>query len=262
MSTPATTPLTYNGYVTQIANLAVYTTTTQSGVITPSDSGFATLIPQMLNYSELRIQRDLDLIGAQNTISYTATTSNLSIPIDDFVTVETITSVPTATPTAQPALLLPTTREFIMAVYGINGTFVGPPQYFAPSIGPGVTYTAGSSAMTYLLGPTPDQSYTISATGMSRLTTLNTYNTTATAGVNTTLISTYFPDLLLMASMVFISGYQRNFGRQSDDPSMSVSYESQYKTLLTSALTEENRKKFLASAYTAQSTSPVATPGR
>jgi hypothetical protein len=65
-----------------------------------------------------------------------------------------------------------------------------------------------------------------------------------------------------MASMIYISGYQRNFGRQSDDPAMAVSYESQYEVLLKAATTEENRKKFLASAYTSQSSSPVATPGR
>jgi hypothetical protein len=65
-----------------------------------------------------------------------------------------------------------------------------------------------------------------------------------------------------MASMIFVSGYQRNFGRQSDDPAMSQSYESQYQALLRGATVEEYRKKFAASGWTSISPSPVATPGR
>ena len=65
-----------------------------------------------------------------------------------------------------------------------------------------------------------------------------------------------------MASMIFISGYQRNFGRQSDDPQMAQSYESQYLALLKGATVEEYRRKFQASGWTSNSPSPVATSGR
>ena len=65
-----------------------------------------------------------------------------------------------------------------------------------------------------------------------------------------------------MASMIYISAYQRNFGRQNDDPQMAVSYESQYQALLKGAAVEEARKKFEASGWTSQSPSPVATPSR
>jgi hypothetical protein len=65
-----------------------------------------------------------------------------------------------------------------------------------------------------------------------------------------------------MASMIFISGYQRNFGRQSDDPQMAQSYETQYMTLLKGATVEEFRKKYQSSGWTSMSPSPVATPGR
>jgi hypothetical protein len=65
-----------------------------------------------------------------------------------------------------------------------------------------------------------------------------------------------------MASMVYISAYQRNFGRQSDDPSMAVSYESQYQALVKSATVEEFRKKFAAGGWSSMSPAVVATPGR
>ena len=65
-----------------------------------------------------------------------------------------------------------------------------------------------------------------------------------------------------MASMIYISAYQRNFGRQADDPAMAQSYESQYQGLKTSALLEENRKKFEAAAWTSYSPAPAASPTR
>lgn len=77
-----------------------------------------------------------------------------------------------------------------------------------------------------------------------------------------TFISEYLPDLLIMASMVYISAYQRNFGRQSDDPQMAQSYENQYQLLLRSAGVEEARKKFEAGGWSSQSPSSVATPTR
>jgi hypothetical protein len=67
---------------------------------------------------------------------------------------------------------------------------------------------------------------------------------------------------MIMASMVYVSAYQRNFGRQSDDPAMAVSYEAQYQTLLRGAAVEEARKKFEGSGWTSQSPSPTATPTR
>ena len=65
-----------------------------------------------------------------------------------------------------------------------------------------------------------------------------------------------------MASMIYISAYQRNFGRMSDDPTMAQSYEGQYQVLLRAAITEENRKKFAASAWSSMSTPIAATPSR
>jgi hypothetical protein len=43
---------------------------------------------------------------------------------------------------------------------------------------------------------------------------------------------------------------------------MAQTYESQYQALKVSALTEENRKKFEAAAWTSYSPAPAATPSR
>jgi hypothetical protein len=70
------------------------------------------------------------------------------------------------------------------------------------------------------------------------------------------------PDLFIMASMIYISAYQRNFGRANDDPQMAVTYESQYMALLKAADLEENRKKFEAAAWSSQEPSISATSTR
>jgi hypothetical protein len=72
----------------------------------------------------------------------------------------------------------------------------------------------------------------------------------------------YLPDLMIMASMIYISAYQRNFGRMNDDPQMAQSYESQYQALKASAMVEESRKKFQAAAWSSMSPAPIASPTR
>ena len=62
--------------------------------------------------------------------------------------------------------------------------------------------------------------------------------------------------------MIYVSAYQRNFGRANDDPQMAVTYESQYQALLQGASVEEARKKFEASGWSSQSPAPVASPSR
>ena len=260
MSTPNTTPLTYNGYVTQIATLAVVNTTTTNSVVVGVDPAFNAIIPQMLNYAELRIQRDMDLLPSQitnSTYSLSTGTNTLSVSVNDFVTLQTV-AVVSGTATTP---LLPVTKQFLQNVYNDSSSnYQAMPMYF--SVYGGDASTFGNTYQNILVGPYPDQSYPLLLTGTVRMPTLYQYATTANAGTSTTFISTNLPDLLIMASMIYISGFQRNFGRQSDDPAMSQSYESQYKALLAGAMPEEYRKKFEASAWSSNSQSPVATPTR
>jgi len=206
----------------------------------------------MIDYAELRMQRDLDFLSTQiSTTAYTFTggSNTLTIPTSQFIvpqTFEVIDNSGNSTP------LLPVGKEFIQNVYG-SGSTQGLPQYFA--VYGGDTNTTGNTSQNLIVGPTPNNSYAVRLTGTVRSAPLSATNTT-------TFISTYLPDLFIMASMIYISAFQRNFGRLNDDPSMAQTYESQYQTLKTSALVEENRKKFEAAAWTSYSPAPVASPTR
>jgi len=141
--------------------------------------------------------------------------------------------------------LLPTTKEFLDAVYGSSFTANrGQPQYFVPF-----------NETLFYLGPVPDKAYPVEVVGTYRPNSLSSTNPT-------TFISLYLPDVFIMASMIYISAYQRNFGRANDDPQMAITYESQYQALLKSALVEEARKTFESSGWSSQSPATVATPSR
>ena len=238
-----TTGLTYAQYVTQIATLAV---------VGESDGAFVEILPQMITYAENRIYRDLDFLFTSTTnSSYALSIGNRSLTITEgtFVVTDQI-NVITPYTTTNPELgtrvpCLPVTKEFLDTVYNSSSaTNRGVPQYFVPF-----------NDNVFLFGPSPDATYTVEIVGTYRPDSLSATETT-------TFISTYLPDLMIMASMIFVSGYQRNFGRSNDDPQMAVTYESQYKALLIGAEVEEARKKHEGSGWTSQPPAPVASPSR
>jgi hypothetical protein len=240
-----TTGLTYTTYKETIARLAV---------VDAADANFLANLPQCITYAENRMCRDLDFLSTSTAITGNALTvgnRQLSIPEGSLVVTEEINIITPAGVTNPDAVgavrnpCVPCTKEFLNFVY--NSSAVADramPRFFAPF-----------DDTVYIFGPVPDQAYYVEIVGTVRPASLSEAN-------QETFISKYLPDLFTMASMVYISGYQRNFGRQSDDPNMAVSYESQYKALLSGATVEEARKKFESSGWTSQAPAQVASPSR
>ncbi len=236
-----TTGLTYSTYKTQIATLAV---------VSETDANFLTILPQTITYAENRIYRDLDLLStvtSNTSYSLTAGNRNVTVPASTFVTIQEV-NVLLPAGAVDPEIstrvaLVPTTKEFLNVVYSsISGAAT--PEYFAML-----------DQSSFVVGPWPDNNYTVEIVGTIRPASLSAANTE-------TFISLYLPDLFIMASMIYVSGYQRNFGRQSDDPAMAQSYETQYQALLKGATVEEYRKKFQSSGWSSMSPAVVATPSR
>jgi hypothetical protein len=158
-------------------------------------------------------------------------------------------------PTTAGSPVLPTTVDYLDMVY--SGVFPNPgpsglPRYFAP-----LTDTM------LAFGPVPDKAYRFRIQGKCRPIPL--YNAAPKDGTQTTFLTQVLPDLFLAAAMVSASGYRHNFGAQSDDPRMAVSWEGQYNELLGSAKNEETRKRFLGwnqlSSYSAtQAAQPAPAP--
>lgn len=237
-----TTGLTYTQYVDQIATMAVVPST---------DPNFQAILPSMITYAENRIYRDLDLLSTvSSNTSYALAdgTRSLTFAMGDFITVQEVNVITPAGTTVpdngERVALLPVTKEWINRVYG-SASSKDVPAYFAMQ-----------TQNTLLFAPWSDDNYTLEIVGTVRPDSLSATNTT-------TFVSTYLPDLMIMASMVYIAAFQRNFSSaMANDPQMPVTYEMQYQTLLKSATVEEFRKKFEAGGWTSMSPAVVATPTR
>lgn len=260
--TVATNPLSYNLYIQYIAGLAVYGATETGGVWAFNDAPPQLQVPMMLNYAELRIQRDLDMLASMTSNNYTLSASQpvFSLPVDDFVTVQTLeitTVVSGNVVNSQPLVM--TSKEFIQNCYsGLANA--GTPRFAAMY---GDNFGDNEDSFTnILLGPPPNFPYTLRVTGSSRAPSLAKNATAGPADSVFTYISAYYPDLLVMASMIYISAFQRNFSATADNVPMPMTYEKQYQLLLIPAKMEENRRKQQGSGWTSYSTPVSATPTR
>ncbi len=262
MTTPNTNELSYNAYIQQVAAMAVVTAQEVAGVWQFVDAPLQTIVPMMLSYAELRIQRDLDILSGQTSNTYTLTqgVNVFPLPINDFFTVETLeilqmngATVVNATP------LLPCSKEFIQNCYG-GLSSSGTPQYYAMY---GDTF--GNGAFTnnnILIGPPPNFAYPIRVTGLIKIPSLLSYASAGVADTQFTYISAYLPDLLIMASMIYISAFQRNFGVTADSPESGMTYEKQYQALRLGAISDENARNLEGSAWSGYTTPTSATPTR
>jgi hypothetical protein len=231
--------LTYNDYVTQLAQLVPIAT---------DDANFTTILPQVISYAELRMCQDLDFlstVSAQTGFSTSSNVRTLTFPLTTFITlqeVNIITPVGVADPTfgvRNPCT--PSTKEYLDYVWP-SATGAGTPNRFAML-----------NQNTIIFGPWPDSVYAAELVGTTRPDSLSSSNTS-------TFISTYLPGLFLMASMIYISAWQRNFSSMSDDQQMGATYEKQYQEMRTSAFVEEARKKWQGSAWSSMGPPIAATP--
>lgn len=232
--------LNYTSYVNQIANImAVQTSTPQ----------FQTMLPGMIDYAEQRIYREIDLLNTvvrDSSSSVSTGNRNFSIPSTTngpFVTVQGINVITPegSTPdSGQRNPLKPVARDYLDAVWNNANGDGGIPAYFAM-----IDQTS------IIVGPWPAASYVMEVIGTIRPNPLSSSNTT-------TFLTLYLPDMFVAASMVYASGYQRDFGSQADNPQQAASWEMQYQTLFKSANAEELRKKFAGPGWT--SLSSVAIP--
>jgi hypothetical protein len=236
--------LNYTQYVSSLANLLP---------VPVSDAEFQAALPNGIDDAEQRLYRDLQLLNtvvrdASTAFSINTRTFNLPSAQGTFYVVDSIYAI-TPAGTVNPDLgthnyLTPASRSFIDALFpSSNGS--GVPQYFAPT-----TQNA------YIVGPWPDQAYQAEVVGTIRPNALSSTNVT-------TLLSWYFPDLFIAASMVFMTAYQQNFGAAGvDNPQQGVTWETHYNNLLKSAEVEEAMKKFTSQGWSSKPPAELATPPR
>jgi hypothetical protein len=216
--------------------------------ISTADTNFQEILPNIIDYAELRIQRDLDLLATITTTTALTTLNNRSVTLPSQIEVvqELNVIVPAGTTNPENGTRVPLTpvaKEYLNSVW-TSASGHGVPTLFAML-----------NTTTMLVGPWPDDAYTIEIVGTTRATPLSTAN-------QSNYLSMQLSDIYIAAAMIFASGWMRNFGAQMDNPQMAMSWETQYQNLLKSATVEEFRRKFQASAWSSMSPAVVATPTR
>lgn len=241
--------MTYDSLVSQTATLTVISST----VLVSGDNNFQGIFGSAIDYAEGRIYRDLDLPSVSVTDTSVSTSSGvrailLSTASGEPLAIEAFNIFTPAGATSSYGTrvpLTPVSQAVLDAVYpSATSSNCGTPTYFARI-----------SNVEIFLGPTPDQGYVTEVTATTRPSPLSALN-------SSTWITQNLPDLMQAAVMVFMAGHMRDFGSQSDDPKMAQSWESQYHTLMASALVDSQRQKFQSNAWTSQQPSNIATPPR
>lgn len=226
--------MTYLTWQNAVANLAATDL---------SDDNFRAIIPAMIDYAEQRIYRDLNLVATRVVDTSKSLTPNyreFDLPTD-VGTFVTVTGINVITPagadiTSHTNTGVVAKRNALASMTRNLVDYIAQSEIASSSDQVPYAYYM-RDANTIIVGPSPGSVYQVEVVGTIRPTPLSSSNPT-------TYLTTYLPDLFLAASMVFLSGYMRNFGSQADDPKMSVSWESQYNTLLASANAEEERRRY------------------
>lgn len=230
----------YTSYVAQLADML----TVQS-----TNPQFVEILPSIIDYAEQRIYRELDLLTTvvrDQSSTLSASTRDFTLPQGPSGRFVVVNALNLMSGGQRVQALRPISLEFLDACYP-SSTSSGTsavPQFFAMV-----------TDQTLVVAPPSGSSFTVEVIGTIRPAPLSSTNPT-------TYLTLYLPDIFMAASMIFGSGYQRNFGSMSDDPKMAASWEGQYQSLMASASIEENRKKWQSVSWTSKSPSPIAQPQR
>lgn len=218
-----------------------------NGYVAPLD--FVNIFPRAIEYAEDRINREIVFVAdrGQVVLAFDGTTRELDLSVGSpvIIVVEGLSAVVGSNLVPFYAASLDDVDLFWpnQALTVDLATFVGD------------LYWAMKDANTIVVCPIPDAALQAVITGIFRPAYISATNTT-------TYISDNYPDLMLAACMIFMSGYVRNFGAQADTPKMAISWEDQYKTLRDSATLEEQRRRGQGAGWSANLPTPIAQPQR
>lgn len=248
--------LVYSSYVLALQNFLVMNDT--AGI-----AALNAVLPNIIDFAEQRIFRELDFLTTETTAvgTVTANVRNVAIPSTVIVLndVNIITPVGNS-PDHVNAVRHPVFRTSVSFINyawsqstSTDGTTPSIPEYYTPLNTTTINPTGNTTNL--LLAPAPDAAYQIEFVGTVRPTPLSSTNTT-------TFLCTYLPDLFLACSMIYAAGYQQNFSQDGTTPGMADYWEKQYQNLKGSAEVEEVRKKSQSQGWTTMQPSPIATPPR
>lgn len=215
--------------------------------VSATDTDFVADLPTIIDDAEQRCYRDLDLLSTIVRDQSTSTTPNsrtFTLPTASgrFVVLDGVNVIVNGA--RNPCVR--SSKEVIDLTW---------PSETASSATVVPTEFAMISDQVLIFGPPPGGTWNVECIGTIRPAPLSVSNTT-------TFLTLYLSDLFLAACMVSATGgLLRNYGASSDDPRMALNWDGEYNKRLASANTEEMRRKFGSSAWSAK-TPPSAVSER
>jgi hypothetical protein len=241
----------YADVVTALGDLLQYPITNTNTANPSSNTDFNNILPRAFEYAEGRVYRELDFVANRtidNSTTLTANSRSVTLPTaSNYFVIQSVNAISPAGSTAAAGVrnrLELVSNDFMDYAYPTeqNTTYNSIPSY-----------AAFINTTTMIVAPTPNANYGLEYIGIIRPLLLSYLNTS-------NYITISYPDLYIAACMVFLSGFQRDFGAQSSDPNAAQSWESQYMTLKTSAFEEEQRRKIQSTNWSSYSATPLSAP--
>lgn len=230
-------------------DFATYVLTMQNmlAIDSPTEPNFVQILPTMIAFAENKIQADLDLIATVTTDTVQLRSGQRTADIPGCIYI--VNSVNLITPSATRPDSGARNALQRVSVEAINwmwpdATYAAVPEIYAIL-----------NDRTAIFAPTPDAGYRAEFYGIHQLETISADNPTNWISIN-------LPEMLIAASMIFGTGYQRDFGAMSEDPRASLSWEVEYQSLLKSQTVQSFRAYARSSAWQPFTPAPLATPPR
>lgn len=218
-------------------------------LMTPSSEiDFTRMVPRAIEAAELKIYRDMDFLYTitTGTNALTSGVREINLPTGIIILRSVNLVLPSSATDPDIAQRIPLTRstnEYLDMVYG-NASLVAQPTTYAML-----------SDTEVLVGPYPDQNYTLEFTGTFRPAVLSASN-------SPTFLTTNMPDLYVASGMIWWAGYYQNFGQGSDNPQLATSWESIYTKTLSGINMETIRQKAASYSWTPYQPTPQANIAR
>jgi len=199
------------------------------------DANFTRIIPGMMLYADGRIYRELPILARKITqpVTLVALSREFGVPVN----VRALRAINVCTPVGP--ISYTSKRKPLERISIESLDFFWPQASYKPGVPEkyAVLGTKGSGEdVSYIVRvmPTPDRAYSAELLGDIRPEPLSPENPQ-------TFLSVAYPELLIAVCMVYGTGYQRDFGAQSDDPQRAVSWEGQYQSLRQGVMLEVAR---------------------
>jgi hypothetical protein len=234
-----------------------------------SDPAFNQLFPQSTSYAENRIYHEMPVLAQRDQDTSLTTTSGsrsislhgtaLPIVVPERLALITPSGSTLANGTQVP--FIPVSLDFIDLWWPNQSLTWAPASALAAywCIQGGVS-GADFISPNVVIAPTPDAAYKVVLTGLFQQEAISEDNPQ-------TYLSTVYPECMLAACMIFLSGaLLRNYGSagapsQPDEAGMPIHWEGQFGRLIESAKAEEMRRRGQGALPFTQPPSAPGMPG-